>query len=105
MRIHLQWVVTFAVVLSSVALLFGEIKVPAVEIDDSASAVRGSLGLSLEELSLNNDLGESSYFLNCGFALLSGASACFAVARRRRKPMGLHDPQDYRHSRDSVASI
>ena len=86
MRISLQSVVTRAVLLAAVALLFVEINVPAVGIDHSASAVRGSLGVSLEELGLNNNLGEFSFLLNGGFALLSGAFAYFAVAKRRREP-------------------
>src|ERR1700677_117218 len=86
MRIHLQAVVTSAVLLAAVALLFAEINVPAVGIDDFGSAVRGSLGVSLEDLSLDHNLGEFSFLLNGGFALLSGAFACFAVANRRREP-------------------
>jgi hypothetical protein len=50
---------------------------------DPASAVRGSLGVSLENLSLSDHLGELVFLLNGGFALLFAAFACFAVARRR----------------------
>jgi hypothetical protein len=105
MRVHLQSVVICAVLLAAVALLFVEIKVPAVGIDDSASAVRGSLGVSLEDLSLNNNPGEFSFLLNGGFALLSGAFVCFAVAKRRREPMGGLDHQDHWRSGDPVSSI
>jgi hypothetical protein len=86
MRIHLQALVTCAALLAAVALLVVEINVPAVGIDDFGSAVRGSLGVSLEDLSLSHNLGVLSLLLNGGFALLSGAFACFVVAKHHRKP-------------------
>lgn len=52
------------------------LEVPAVE-DDPASAVRGSLGVSLENLSLKNNPGRLVFLLNGGFALLFGAVAFF----------------------------
>jgi hypothetical protein len=66
------------------------LELPAVEADP-ASAVRGSLGVSFENLSLSNDLGKLVFFLNGGFALLAGAFACFAVARHHREPIRDHD--------------
>jgi hypothetical protein len=102
MRIHLQSVRACAAVLAAVALLSVEIKLPAVGIDDSASAVRGSLGVPLDNLSLSNDLGKLSFLLNGGFVLLSGAFVCFAVAKRRRVPLSGHDHQDLWHSGDAV---
>ncbi len=105
MRIYLQWVVTGAVLLAAVALFFAEINAPAVGIDDSASAVRGSLGVSLEELGLNNNFGNFSFLLNGGFALLAGALAYFAAAKHRRESMSGHDHQDHWRSGDSAASI
>jgi hypothetical protein len=60
---------------------------------DPASAVRGSLGVSIEDLSLSNHLGELVFLLNGGFALLFGAFACFAAAR--------HEPnRDHGHFGD-----
>jgi hypothetical protein len=100
MRIHLPAVVTCSVLLAAVALPFVEINVPAVGIDDSGSAVRGSLGASPEDLSLNHDLGEFSFLLNGGFALLSGAFVCFAVAKGRREPTS---GQDHWQPGDSAA--
>jgi hypothetical protein len=102
MRNHLQAVVTCAVLLAAVAPLFVEINVPTTGIDDFGSAVRGSLGVPPQDLSLNHDLGEISFLLNGGFALLFGALACFAVAKRHREPISGHD-----HWRpgDSAASI
>jgi hypothetical protein len=61
---------------------------------DPASAVRGSLGVSLENLSLSNRLGELVFLLNGGFALLFGALACFAAARRNEPN------RDHGHLRD-----
>ena len=75
---------------------------PAQEVDP-ASAVRGSLGVSIENLSLKNDLGKLVFLLNGGFALLSGAVACFAVTRHRREP--IRDHFDDWRSRNSVTSI
>ena len=46
---------------------------------DAASAVRGSLGASLEDLTLSGG-GASVFFLNAGFALLFGLIA-FMVRR------------------------
>jgi len=58
---------------------------------DPASAVRGSLGVSLESLSPDNHLGELVFLLNGGFALLFVAFACFAAVRR-------HEPKrDHGH--------
>jgi hypothetical protein len=105
MRIHLQAVVTCAVLLAAIALLFVEVKVPTVGIDDFGSAVRGALGVSLEDLSLNHNPGEFSFLLNGGFALLCGAFACFTAAKRRHEPMSGYDHQDHWRSGDSAASI
>jgi|HubBroStandDraft_1064217.scaffolds.fasta_scaffold436768_1 hypothetical protein len=102
MRIYLQAVVICAALLAAVALLFVEINVPAVGLDEFGSAVRGSLGVSPEDLSLNHNLGKFSFLLNGGFALLSGAVACFAVANRRHEPMSGYD---HWRSGDSATSI
>ena len=72
---------------------------------DPASAVRGSLGVSLENLSLSSNFGELAFLVNGGFALLSGAFACFAVARRHREPSRDHDQFGDWRSRNSVTSI
>jgi hypothetical protein len=105
MRIHLmKLAVTCAVGLAAGSLFFLENKVSAFGIDDSASAVRGSLGVYLEDLGLNGNLGESSFLLNGGFALLSVAFMCFAVAKRRRvSTSGRH--HQHRRSADSVAEV
>jgi len=61
-------------------------EVPAVEAD-AASGVRGSLGVSLEDFSLSNNLGKVVFLLNGGFALLAGGFAFFTVARHHRDPV------------------
>jgi hypothetical protein len=80
------------------------LEVPAVEAD-SASAVRGSLGVSFENLSLSSNLGKLVFFLNCGFALLASAFACFAVARHHREPRRDRDHVGDWRSGTSVTSI
>jgi hypothetical protein len=91
MRLHLQSVVTGAIASAAVALLFAATNVPAATAIDPAidptSALRGSLGASLSDLSLSNDFGRLSLLLNGGFALLFGAFASLAVARHRRDPI------------------
>lgn len=79
------------------------LEVPVVEADP-ASAVRGSLGVSLENLSLKNNLGKLVFLLNGGFALLAGAVACFAVARLNREPIRDHDHLGDWRSVNSVTS-
>src|ERR1700722_1233475 len=80
------------------------LEVRAVE-TDPASAVRGSLGDSLENLGLSNNFGKLVFLLNGGFALLSGAFACFAVARHHREAIRDHDPFGDWRSGNSVTSI
>jgi hypothetical protein len=80
------------------------LEVPTVE-GDPASAVRGSLGVSLENLSLQNNPGKLVLLLNGGFALLFGAVAFFSVASRDRKPIGDHDQFGDWRSGNSVTSI
>jgi hypothetical protein len=72
---------------------------------DPASAVRGSLGVSLDNLSLSNNFGELAFLLNGGFALLSGAVALFAVGRPHRKPIRDHGHLDVLRSGNSVTTI
>jgi hypothetical protein len=72
---------------------------------DPASVVRGSLGVSLENLSLNSNFGELTFLLNGGFALLFGAVALSVVASRQRKPIRDHGHLDDLRSGNSVTTI
>jgi hypothetical protein len=108
MRLQFQSVLTGAAALSIVGLMFVALisptawggtptpmevaGVPAVAASsattstpliDPAFAVRGSLGFSLEDLSLSGNLGQQSLALNGGFALLFGL---LAVILGRRRP-------------------
>jgi hypothetical protein len=89
MNIHSNWeplqsVVAVAIASATVAL-FAQINVLAATAIDPTSALRGSLGASLGDLSLSNNFGKLSFLLNGGFALLFGAFASLAVARRRSR--------------------
>jgi hypothetical protein len=89
MRIHLPKTMSSTVAFPIVGFLLIATNASALasEIDPS-SAVRGSLGASLDDLSLGNHFGTVSFLLNGGFALLCCAIVWFVVARRRqnRKP-------------------
>jgi hypothetical protein len=56
---------------------------------DPASAVRGSLGVSIEDLALSHGAGASVFLLNAGFALLFAA---LAIASRRANSKATHIP-------------
>ena len=65
-----------ATALTALVSLAGEV--------DPASAIRGSLGASLDDLSVDSPVGVLSLVLNGGFALLFAVFACVAVAGGRR---------------------
>jgi hypothetical protein len=58
---------------------------------DPASAVRGSLGVSLDDLAFGQGAGATVFLLNAGFVLLF-AAVCIAVRRKDSKPNGTHIP-------------
>jgi hypothetical protein len=66
-----------------------------VSIDDPVSAVRESLGASLEDLSLGNTLGKFSFLMNGGFGLLFTILAVI-VTRSTRTAEG-PNPSGSRH--------
>ena len=57
---------------------------------DPASAVRGSLGVSLDDLTLSSGAGTTVFLLNAGFFLLF-AAVCIAVLRADARK-GKHIP-------------
>lgn len=84
---HIQWrPEVLAIVVPALLLL------PLVSLDaslhaaeiDPASATRGSLGDSLGDLALGTDIGNLSFCLNGGFALLLGALAMLVVRLNSR---------------------
>src|ERR1700722_7701007 len=91
MPLHVRSVVTCVVASATVALLFAEINVPGATAIDPTSAVRGSLGASLGDLSLDDNFGRLSLLLNVGCPLLFGPFASLAVARRHRDPSSIRE--------------
>src|ERR1700689_995430 len=72
---------------------------------DPASAVRGSLGVSLDNLSFSDNFGELAFLLNGGFTLLCGAVALSVAASHRRKAVRDHGHLDDLRSGNSVTTI
>jgi hypothetical protein len=85
MRLNMELLVpnVLAVTMASILFVTTNGRASAQPIDPP-SAVRGSLGAPLSDLSLDNPLGALSFFLNAGFALLCGAVAIYLLARTHR---------------------
>ena len=98
MRLPLQSVLTGAIASAAVALLFSKISASAAIEIDPTSAFRGSLGASLGDLSLSDNLGRLAFLLNGGFALLFGAFASLAVAGLRRDRINVIQHRSDDHS-------
>jgi len=80
MRRQLSVVSTSAIALATVGLLVLDLHTAAgAAAVDPATVVRGSLGVSLEDLGINSAIGELSFYLNGGLALLFGALAALVV--------------------------
>jgi hypothetical protein len=85
MRLHLQSLMARNVALAAVGFIFVVLSAPALAAElDPASAVRGSLGASLGELSLSNGGGRLAFLLNGAFALLCGALVAILIGKRSR---------------------
>jgi hypothetical protein len=79
MRLHFHTAVPAAVTLVG---WVSALSAPAAAGEaDPASEVRGSLGVSLDDLLLSNGAGASVFLLNAGFVLLF-AAVCIAVRRK-----------------------
>jgi hypothetical protein len=86
MRLNSKILIPNAIAVSVALLLFVTSygRASAQEVDPSSS-VRGSLGVPLSDLNLDNPLGVVSFFLNAGLTLLCSAVALYVVARARRE--------------------
>jgi hypothetical protein len=83
MRLHFHTAVPAAFTL--VGLIYA-LSAPASASEvDPASAVRGSLGVSIEDLALSHGAGAAVFLLNAGFALLYAALAIALVGRANSK--------------------
>ena len=79
MRLHFYTAVPAAITLVG---LVSALSAPASasEETDPASAIRGSLGVSLDDLAFSNGAGATVFLMNAGFVLLFAA---IAIAVRR----------------------
>jgi hypothetical protein len=87
MRLHFHSAVPAALTLVGLVSSLGAHA--SVSEAEPASAVRGSLGVSLDELALSGGSGTTVFLLNAGFALVF-AAICIAVWRadsRKNKRM------------------
>ena len=86
MRLHFHTVVPAAVTLVG---LVSALSAPASASEiDPASAVRGSLGVSLDELAFGNGAGTAVFLLNAAFALVFAAVAIRASRTSRGNSRG-----------------
>src|ERR1700722_3779146 len=89
MRLHFHTAVPAAVTLVG---LVSALSAPALASEtDPASGIRGSLGISLDDLVFSHGAGATVFLLNAGFALVF-AAVCLAARRRnsRRGRSPLH---------------
>jgi uncharacterized membrane protein len=85
MRLHFHTAVPAAITLVG---LVSALSAPASASEaDPASAVRGSLGVSLDDLVLSSGAGATVFLLNAGFVLLF-AAICIAVGRAKPQKPG-----------------
>jgi hypothetical protein len=83
MHRQLSVVAASAIALASIGLLL-HIPAAATAIDP-ATAARGSLGVSLQDLAIDSTVGQLSFYLNGGLALLFGAFAVIVVRANARQ--------------------
>jgi hypothetical protein len=87
MRLHFQTAVPAALTLVG---LVSALNAPALASEpDPASGIRGSLGVSLDDLVVSHGAGATVFLLNAGFAL---AFAAICLAARRKDFKRRHDP-------------
>jgi hypothetical protein len=86
MRRQLSVIAAGAVALTAAGLVVLNLHAPAAAAAfDPATAVRGSLGVSLEDLAIHSTIGELTLYLNGGLALLFMAFAGIVVYANVRK--------------------
>jgi hypothetical protein len=89
MRLHFHTAVPAAVMLVG---LVSALSAPASASEtDPASGIRGSLGVSLDDLAFSHGAGATVFLLNAGFVLLF-AAVCIAVRRMDSNPKGRYIP-------------
>ncbi|HEX4860064.1 MAG TPA: hypothetical protein VFV07_02425 [Rhizomicrobium sp.] len=89
MRLHFYTAVPAAVALVG---LVSALSAPASASEpDPASGIRGSLGVSLDDLVFSHGAGATVFLLNGGFALLF-AAVCIAVRSKDSKSRGTRIP-------------
>jgi hypothetical protein len=89
MRQQLSVISASAIALATVGLLALDLHTAAgAATIDPAAVVRGSLGVSLEDLGIKSTVGALSLYLNGGLALLCGAVAATMGRANRRKSHG-----------------
>ena len=89
MRLHFHRAVP--AVLTLVGLVSALSASASTNESDPASAVRGSLGVSLDDLAFGHGAGATVFLLNAGFVLLF-AAVCIAARCRDSKPKGRQIP-------------
>jgi hypothetical protein len=105
MRHLLPSIVASAIASLTAALGSVEVIASAVAPEiDPASVVRGSLGVSLDDLGFGTELGPLHILLNGGCALVFAAFAGFALARRRRNAIRERRPLGDKQSRAALTS-
>jgi hypothetical protein len=89
MRLHFHTAVP--AVLTLVGLVSALSAPASASESDPASGIRGSLGVSLDDLAFGHGAGATVFLLNAGFLLLF-AAVCLAVRRKDSKSKGRHIP-------------
>jgi hypothetical protein len=87
MRLHFHTAVP--AVLTLVGLVSALSAPASASESDPASGIRGSLGVSLDDLAFGHGAGATVFLLNAGFLLLF-AAVCIAVRRKDSKSKGGH---------------
>jgi hypothetical protein len=105
MRLHLQSIVLSAAALIGLAMAQSS---QAADQLDATSAVRGSLGLSIEDLTLSSSSGAAVFLMNAGCAVLFAAFALIVTrtgTRRGGARMPFRPTSNFRPPSDRLTEI